>query len=244
MVTDDGLSADAARQLRVAARAGTEGSVPYPRLAVAIRRDRRRRTARGIAVGVAAVLVATIVTSAVRDDRPALPSNRGNEPTQTPRPAPSRTPEAGPDGDPFQLAGRTAGTLGSDAAWIRGMKQRVVEHGRASDAAHVRVLWASDHAGGRFAATIAQDGKVWTLEEWAGADGAAPAAMSYQGGDGTTAAGTRPVMQPWYRTFRRGVPASTLLVVVGEGLSDVEVGSDVDYTADGHKTASWEPLEP
>jgi len=248
-LTDDGLPAGVAEQLRAAARSRTEGSVPYPRLATAIRRDRRRRALGGAAVGVAALLAATLVTSAVRADRPAQPANRGAGPTQTPTPAPSRTQEPGPDGDPYNLAGRTAGALGRDAAWLQGMRQRVVEHGRASDAAHVRVLWAADHWQSRYAMTIAQQGAVWTLEEWAGKLGAAPSAMTYEGGRGATAAGAgaRPVMRALATTFRSvagPTPGGALVVAVGDRLSDVEIGSDFDYTADGRKTASWRPMKP
>jgi hypothetical protein len=53
-------------------------------------------------------------------------------------------------------------------------------------------------------------------------------------------------MQPWFRAFPPPGDgrASAVLVAVGDRLSDVEVGTDVDYTADGRMTATWRPLEP
>jgi len=240
--TDDGLPAGVAEQLRGAARARTEGSVPYPRLAVAIRRDRRRRAAGGVAVGVAAVLAATLVTSAVRADRTTLPSNRGAAPTPT-------TPEPGPDGDPLSFTGRTAGTLGRDAAWLDGMKRRLVREGKASDAAHARVLWATDHEGRRFAVTVARNRGVWSVLPWRGAAGSTPVAMAPDVDPRSTRASmaSQPEIVTLAYSFRVSddpPDGDGVLVVVGRGLSEVEVSSGADYTPDGRRSETWRPLAP
>jgi hypothetical protein len=239
---DDGLPADAAEQLRRAARTQTEGSVPYPRLAVAIRRDRRRRAAGGVAVGVAAVLAATLVTSAVRADRPTLPSNRGTAPAPT-------TPEPGPNGDPLSFTGRTAGSLGRDAAWLDGMKQRLVREGKAADAEHARVLWATDHEGRRFAVTVAQNRGVWSVLPWRGTAGSAPAAMTLdvdpRSPKASMAADPEIVTLAYsFRVSDDPPDGDGVLVVVGRGLSEVEISSGLDYTPDGRRSETWRALVP
>jgi hypothetical protein len=254
MLTEDGLPPDAAERLRSVARARTEGSVPYPRLATAIRRDRRRRAAGGVALGVAAVLAATFVTSAVRADRPTVPSNRGTGPTPTqtptppgpttPDPTPSRLPESGPDGDPFDFTGRTAGGLGSDTAWIQGLRQRVFEAGEAADAAHTKVLWATDYQGRRFALTLGQRGGNWSVGRWQGPAGAAPDAMSPAGSEGIVGTGPSGPQFSDALQFRPDDDGPGFLVAFGPRLADVEVAAAYDYTADGRQRTTWRPLEP
>jgi hypothetical protein len=250
-VTEERLSEETAALLRDVARARTHGSAPFPRVARAIRRDRRRRAAGRVTLAVVAVVTATLATSVVNADRATPPAKRSATPTPTPTATTPRKPEPGPDSNPFHLAGRTAGALGSDTAWLQGMRQRLVRERKAPDAAHARVLWATDHRRSRFALTIAQDEKGWRLESWAGDAGAAPAAMTLVSGSGLLGpdAGARKpdrivALAETFRPPGAGSEGDGLLLVVGEGLSGVEVASRFDYTADGRKTGTWRPLAP
>jgi hypothetical protein len=243
MLTEDRLPPEVADLLRDAARARTAGSAPFPRMHRAIRRDRRRRAAGGTAVAIAAVVAATVATGVVGPDRAAPPPAKR---VATPTPPP-RTPEPGPDSNPYHLAGRTAGALGSDSGWIQGMRERLARERKLADPAHARVLWAADHKGSRFALMITENKGNWLLENWAGDAGAAPAAMRWSGGSamsGPGAALEQRAEASVSETFRPSRVGDGLAVVVGEGLSHVEVASRFDYSADGRKTATWRPLAP
>src|SRR5690349_7993829 len=117
----------------------------------ALRRRRRRQLA-GAAAAAALVIAATLGAATL------LPGSA----SPPPRPAPSRTSAVhlralDADADPLNLAGATAGSLSGNAGWLAGLRQRVVVDERsAPDAAHVRVLWAADHAGQRHALTLAR----------------------------------------------------------------------------------------
>jgi hypothetical protein len=244
-MTDDRLAPEVADLLRDAARARTEGSSPLPRMHRAIRRDRNRRAVGGTMLAAAAVVAATVATGVVGADRAAPPPGPAGTPSPTPT-AP-RTPEPGPASDPLNLAGPAAGSLAGDTAWLQGMKQRLVEMGKASDPAHARVLWAADSHGRRFALTIAANGARWSIEKWRGPEGAAPAAMAITEGGGLAPAVGTPKLDQTYFSFRASSDETTgpgVLVVIGRGISDVEVASGFDYAADGRKTATWRPLEP
>jgi hypothetical protein len=244
MLTEDRLPPDVAGLLRDAARARTEGSAPFPRMHRAIRRDRRRRAAGGAAVAMAAVVAATVATGVVGPDRAAPPPAKREA---TPTPTVQRTPDPGPDGDPLHFAGSTAGSLAGDAAWIQGMKQRLVGLDKASDAGHARVLWAADYGGRRVAVTVGQDGSDVSLNAWRGPAGAAPAAMEEGASSGTSLpAGTPPELEPYSFVFRKGDGGEGpgILVALGGRFSRAEVGSRFDYAANGRQTASWRPLVP
>ena len=99
----------------------------------------------------------------------------GAGPAARPTGAPSRRPCTQPDPDPLNFAGATAGSLGDDTAWLQGLKERIVAHGMAPDVAHVRVLWATDHAGSRHAVTIAQPtAQTYQLAHGGGRQGPSP----------------------------------------------------------------------
>jgi hypothetical protein len=243
MLSEDRLPPEVADLLRGAARARTEGSSPLPRMHRAIRRDRSRRAVGRSVLAAAAVVAATVATGVVGADRAAPPPGPAGIPTPT---AP-RTPAPGADSDPLNLAGPAAGPLAGDTAWLQGMKQRLVEMGKASDPAHARVLWAADSHGRRFALTIAANGIQWSIEKWRGPEGAAPGAMAITESSGPATRAGKPDLGQRYFSFRASSDETTgpgVLVAIGQGISDVEVGSGFDYAADGRKTATWRPLEP
>jgi hypothetical protein len=238
-----------ADRLRAAARRGTDGTTPFPRVRLAVRRDRRIRAAGAATAAAALLVVATAVTGAVRSDHAAPPANRGEGPVST-------TP--GPDGDPYTMTGSTAGSLAGDKAWIRGMEQRLTDRGigLGGRMREARVLLATDHDGTRYALTVGLRrvtdtstgvrGGVWTFQGWRGRPGAAPAEMQYDetaqalAGPGVDAEGS-----VQYVAIRRSADRNTspgLMVVVGRGLAGVEAGSRVTYRADGTETATWRPL--
>ena len=141
----------------------------------------------------------------------------------------------------------TAGSLAATARGSQGMKQRLVRDGVASDPAHARVLWATDHEGRRYALTIAAARSGGDREvarggrRGTGGDGDHRGRLLATGRPGPPSAG------PQFVSFRASDDATKgpgVLVGIGERLSDVEVASGFDYAADGRKTATWRPLEP
>jgi hypothetical protein len=247
------LAAEIADRLRAAAREQVEGTTPYPRVELAVRRDRRRRATGAVVAAAALVVAATVAVGVVRSDHTPAPADR-DRPTpaptsaQPPSPTPVRTPDAGPGGNPYRLDGPAAGSLKDDAAWLLGLRKQVVRIGRAARVSDVRVLFATDHGGHRWAMTFARQGSVWTLRSWYGAVGASPAAMRlYEEYATHPPAEVQPDITTsvtWLRAGGRDSATPGIIVAVGPGLRDVEVPSRYDYTADGRVTAHWRPLRP
>jgi hypothetical protein len=215
---------------------------------LAVRRSRRRRAAGAAGAAVLAAGLVTGVTLAAdgRYDATPQPADRSDV---TPPPLPTPPPrELGADADPFFLAGRTAGSLGDDEPWLRGLRQRAVAEGKAPGESAVRVLWAHDHDGVRHALTLAElRERDWGIVRWRGPAGAEPGRLAAVAAEGVPMAdpGARPTMVPTMFPVRtEGNAGPGLLVVVGEDLRAVEVSAGADYDTTGRRSDRWVPLEP
>jgi hypothetical protein len=244
--------------LRDLAAARTAGTTPWPRMRSAVRRDRRRRAvgASAAAAGLVAATILAATTLLPESAAPSPPPAGRDRRTETPgptRPTPSEEPSApsralGPDADPLNLTGATAGSLATDEGWLLGLRRRVVEDEEAApDVARVRVLWAADHAGQRHALTVSLTKATQArLTLWRGDAGAPPEDLHVERRRDAVFRNGRPFVPAnlYQLRTREGRDGPGLILATGTNLMAVEVPTGADYDAAGRRVVTWAPLQP